>query len=162
MFYITVKIGITLISAYVGSTIIRSLLKTVFIKVKNQTNKSSQIQRVDTLESISKNTISITIFIIALLASFTYAGFNITPILTGVGILGLAISFGAQTLVKDLISGFFILLENQFNVGDSIKIDALEGVVHKITFRTTILKDKDNNFIYIPNANIQKVIVKKK
>ena len=94
--------------------------------------------------------------------SLTSLGFNITPLLTGAGILGLAISFGAQTLVKDLISGFFILFENQFNVGDTIKIDTFEGIVYKITFRTTILKNKDNNFIYIPNSNTQKVIVKKK
>lgn len=162
MIYIIIKILITLIGAYIGSTVVRSLLKTLFQKVKSKTNKPLHIQRVDTLESISKNIISITIFTSAILASITYLGFNITPLLTGAGILGLAISFGAQTLVKDLIAGFFILFENQFNVGDTIKIDAFEGVVYKITLRTTLLRDADGHFVYIPNSNIQTVIVKKK
>lgn len=160
--YTVVKIIITLISAYVGSTIARTLIKSIFKKLKSKTITPFHIQRIDTLESILKNIISITIFTIGVLMSLASLGFNITPLLTGAGILGLAVSFGTQTLVKDLISGFFILFENQFNVGDTIMIDTFEGTVYKITFRTTILKDKDNNFIYIPNSNIQKVIVKKK
>jgi small conductance mechanosensitive channel len=87
---------------------------------------------------------------------------NITPLITGAGILGLAFSFGAQTLVKDLIAGFFIILENQYNVGDQVKLNTEEGVVDKITLRATVLKDKKGNLIYIPNSEIKKVVVIKK
>ena len=70
----------------------------------------------------------------------------------------LYLSFGAQTLVKDIIAGFFIIAENQFNIGDKIQIGKLEGEVNKMTLRLTVLKDKNGNLIYIPNSQITTVI----
>jgi small-conductance mechanosensitive channel len=89
-------------------------------------------------------------------------GVNMTPFLTGAGILGLTFSFGAQSLAKDLISGFFIIFDNQFEVGDYIKVGTLEGEVKKITLRQTILKDKNDNLILIPNSQITSVVKIKK
>ena len=87
-------------------------------------------------------------------------GLDITPILTGAGLLGLAVSFGSQTLVRDLISGFFIIVENQFNVGDKVKIANIEGKVIAINLRTTVLENKHQR-IYIPNSEIKNVVVNK-
>lgn len=104
------------------------------------------------------NLIEVTIFSIAFLTIFSRWGVDITPILTGAGILGLAVSFGAQTLVKDLISGLLIILENQFNVGDYVRIGDHEGEVRKLTLRLTVLKDRKGNLIYIPNSQVTTVV----
>src|SRR5919107_3581620 len=78
----------------------------------------------------------------------------IAPILAGAGILGLAISFGAQSLVRDIISGFFILLENQFAVGDVIDAGGKSGVVEKMTMRVVVLRDIEGTMHVIPNGQI--------
>ena len=111
-----------------------------------------------TLNSITQNVTDVVIFSLAILIILPKLGVDITPILTGAGIFGLAISFGAQSLVKDVIAGFFFLVEDQFNVGDHVKIGSLEGDVHKLTLRLTILKDKEGKKIYIPNSQIKTII----
>jgi moderate conductance mechanosensitive channel len=80
---------------------------------------------------------------------------NIEPLLASAGIAGLAIGFGAQTLVRDVINGFFILVENQFQVGDTVKIGAVSGTVEDITIRRTSLRDGDGTLHIIPNGIIQ-------
>jgi moderate conductance mechanosensitive channel len=79
---------------------------------------------------------------------------NIAPLLASAGIAGLAIGFGAQTLVKDVINGFFILAENQFEIGDTIKAAGVGGVVEEITMRRTLLRDGDGTLHIIPNGAI--------
>lgn len=82
---------------------------------------------------------------------------NIAPILAGAGILGLAISFGAQSLVRDIISGFFILLEDQFAVGDVIEAAGKSGVVERMTLRVAVLRDLDGTMHVIPNGELKVV-----
>ena len=82
---------------------------------------------------------------------------QIAPLLAGVGVAGLAISFGAQSLVKDVISGFFILLENQFAVGDIVEINGVGGVVERMTLRVVMLRDVDAVLHVIPNGSISMV-----
>lgn len=118
-----------------------------------------QKQRLKTLKSLLKNIIHTILFFVVGVLIIQEFGFNIAPFITGAGILGLAFSFGAQTLVKDLIAGFFIILENQFNVGDEVQLNSEKGVVHKITMRSTILKDEKGNFIHLPNSAITKIVV---
>lgn len=80
---------------------------------------------------------------------------NIEPLLASAGIAGLAIGFGAQTLVKDMINGFFILVENQFQVGDVIRTSGVAGKVEQITMRRTLLRDADGALHVVPNGSIQ-------
>jgi small conductance mechanosensitive channel len=82
---------------------------------------------------------------------------NIEPLLASAGIVGLAIGFGAQTLVKDVINGFFILVENQFQVGDVVRISGVSGKVEEITMRRTVLRDADGTVHVVPNGAIQLV-----
>src|SRR3712207_2662099 len=82
---------------------------------------------------------------------------NIAPILAGAGILGLAVSFGAQSLVRDIISGFFILLEDQFAVGDVIEVAGKSGVVEEITLRVVVLRDLEGTMHVIPNGEVKVV-----
>ena len=86
-------------------------------------------------------------------------GVNLLPILTGVGFLGAAIAFGAQTLVRDLVSGLFLLLEGQYAVGDYVNLSGNFGLVEQIGLRVTVLRDLDNQLHHIPNGTITKVTV---
>lgn len=116
-------------------------------------------QRAKTITSLLINSAKIITNFVALLLILSELGFNIMPLITGVGILGLAVGMGAKTLVSDLIAGFFVLLENQFNVGDWIKVGTITGKVTKINLRTIILKDEEGNIHIIPNSNL-KIITK--
>jgi small conductance mechanosensitive channel len=84
-------------------------------------------------------------------------GIDMTPLLASAGVAGLAIGFGAQTLVKDVINGFFILIENQYEVGDNIKIGGVQGAVELMTLRRTVLRDADGTVHVIPNSTISVV-----
>src|SRR5688572_511286 len=84
-------------------------------------------------------------------------GWDLTPLLAGAGIAGLAIGFGAQSLVKDVISGFFVLLEDQYSVGETVRIGGLEGVVEEMTLRVTVLRNADGEVHVVPNGSIQTV-----
>lgn len=81
-----------------------------------------------------------------------------TPILASAGIVGVALGFGAQTLVKDFLSGLFILAENQYGIGDHVMINDKEGVVKQLSFRSTVLENADGHKIYIPNGTISTVV----
>jgi small conductance mechanosensitive channel len=85
-------------------------------------------------------------------------GFDVAPLIASAGILGVAIGFGSQQLVKDFITGFFILIENQYRVGDSVKIAGCEGVVEQITLRTTWIRDLSGAVYVIPNSKIEVVV----
>jgi len=95
----------------------------------------------------------------ALLWALSVFNVNVTPVLAGAGIVGIAVGFGAQTLVRDTISGFFLLLEGQYVVGDYVDIGGKFGLVQAIGLRVTVLKDLDNRLHYIPNGTIATVTV---
>src|SRR5437879_2971769 len=84
-------------------------------------------------------------------------GINMGPLLASAGIAGLAIGFGAQTLVKDVINGFFILLEDQYHLGDVVQIAGVKGTVEDMTLRRTALRDGDGSLHFIPNSEIKVV-----
>ena len=102
---------------------------------------------------------SVGVFLIVFIAGMTLLKdvflINIEPLLASAGIAGLAIGFGAQTLVKDVINGFFILVEDQFEVGDTIRAAGVSGTVEEITMRRTILRDSDGTLHIVPNGSIQ-------
>lgn len=79
---------------------------------------------------------------------------SIAPLIAGLGVVGLAVSFGAQGLVKDVIAGFFVLVENQFRVGDVVRIGGVEGAVEHLTLRTTVLRDGHGVVHFVPNGQI--------
>jgi small conductance mechanosensitive channel len=81
-------------------------------------------------------------------------GINMGPLLASAGVAGLAIGFGAQTLVHDVINGFFILLENQYDIGDTVRISNVAGTVEQMTLRRTVLRDADGTLHTIPNSQI--------
>ena len=96
-------------------------------------------KRSRTLSRLIRNLINTVVFAVAILMVLQELGINIMPVLTGAGILGLAVGFGAQTLVRDVIGGFFIILENQVRVGDVANIDGTGALVENIGLRTITL-----------------------
>jgi small-conductance mechanosensitive channel len=119
--------------------------------------RSEREKRAETLVNIIRNTIKIFIYIVASFMILREVGVDIAPLLAGVGIAGLAIGFGAQTLVRDFITGFFILMENQYRVGDVVKIGDHAGLVERIKLRTTVLRDLEGIVHIIPNGEVQSV-----
>ena len=114
-------------------------------------------KRARTLGTLVQNTVYVLVSTIALLMILRELNVDITPILTGAGIVGLAVGFGAQSLVKDIISGFFLILEDQIRVGDVANIDGTGGLVERITLRTIILRDETGTVHVIPNGSIQRL-----
>ena len=121
-------------------------------------NVSQKEQRAETLGRIIVSIGNIAIYAITLLMVLNLFGVDIRPILAGAGIIGLAIGFGAQSLVKDFVSGLFILVENQYGIGDKVKIGSSEGNVIRITMRSTVLRDEEGKTYYISNGSIKDVI----
>jgi small conductance mechanosensitive channel len=113
-------------------------------------------RRGQTISQLLRSVGRVVVFVVALLLTFNVF-INIAPILAGAGILGLAISFGAQSLVKDVISGFFILFENQFAIGDVVEAAGKGGVVEKMTMRVVVLRDLQGVMHVIPNSEIKVV-----
>jgi small conductance mechanosensitive channel len=111
-------------------------------------------KRARTLGTVINKIVSITLSGVVLLVILHSFGLNIAPFLTGAGILGLAVGFGAQTLVRDVISGFFLILEDQVRVGDSAAINGVGGMVEAIKLRTIVLRDAEGTVHVFPNGAI--------
>ena len=111
-------------------------------------------KRARTLGSVINKVVTIALSSVALLMVLTAVGLNIAPVLTGAGILGLAVGFGAQTLVRDIISGFFLILEDQVRVGDVAAINGTGGLVEAINLRTIVLRDGEGTVHVFPNGAI--------
>ncbi len=112
-------------------------------------------KRAQTLGRLIQKSLSVAVSIIAGLMVLRELGVDITPALTGAGIAGLAIGFGAQTLVRDVISGFFIILEDQVRVGDSAVVNGQGGLVEEVNLRTIVLRDEQGTLHVFPNGEIK-------
>jgi small-conductance mechanosensitive channel len=116
-----------------------------------------RFKRARTLSGLLQKALTSIVIVIAVLMVLQQLQINIVPILTGAGILGLAVGFGAQTLVKDLISGFFLILENQVRVGDVATINGTGGLVEEINLRTVVLRDLNGTVHVFPNGSIERL-----
>lgn len=123
----------------------------------DDSHTSKNEKRANTLAQIIKSIGNVLIYSVLLFMVLNLSGVDIRPILASAGIIGLAIGFGAQSLVKDFVSGIFILIENQYSVGDRVKIGNFEGVVIKITMRSTVLMNDEKKVYYISNGLIKDV-----
>ncbi|MGD9496795.1 MAG: mechanosensitive ion channel family protein [Armatimonadota bacterium] len=145
-------------------TVVMLLFRRAVARIERQTAQAVQPDRrrkqrvitvIELVRSIAKWVILITggVWVLA------SAGVDIRPALVGAGVLGLAIGFGAQNLVRDLMSGFFMLLEGQYAVGDYVQVGANFGMVESIGMRVTVLKDLDNRRHFLPNGTISAITV---
>ena len=115
-------------------------------------------QRIEALTSVLRSIVTFTVGLIAAFLILGEIGIELAPLLAGAGILGVALGFGSQSLVKDFLSGFFILVEDQFGVGDIVDLDReTAGVVEAVTLRTTRLRSVDGTVWHVPNGEIRRV-----
>jgi small conductance mechanosensitive channel len=137
----------------------RSLNLTLHDSGKNAVADIQIIKRRNTLSALFLTVLRVAVVILAALMVFRELAFEIGPILASAGVVGLALGFGAQSLVKDIITGAFIVLEGQFSVGDVVKIGDRSGVVESLGLRTTILRDLEGTAHIFPNGKIEIVSV---
>jgi len=145
---------------FFGKIILKLIVKR-FVKIVDDGDDkrvSQKEKRAETLGQIIITTGNIVLYAVILLMVLSVFGVDIRPILAGAGVIGLAIGFGAQSLVKDFVSGLFILVENQYGIGDKVKIGSSEGRVIRITMRSTVLEDEEGKLYYMSNGSINNVI----
>lgn len=140
---------LTLVLAIVADIILRSLIRVPH---------NFDTRRSRTFVTILRNIVTVVIYSIALYIVLSILGINITPFLASAGIVGLAIGFGARTLIEDLISGLFLLSQNTITIGDAVKIDNDEGKIEKMNFRTLTIRAGDGSLHVIPNGQIKRVV----
>jgi len=154
-----IKIAIILVIAYVLQKVGRVFIEKIIRKtvISNHfLTKEAEEKRENTLIKIFSGTFKVGLWIVAIMMILSETGINIGPLLAGAGIVGLAFGFGGQYLIRDVISGLFIILENQYRVGDVVCLDGTCGLVEDITLRMTILRDLDGTVHHVPNGVINK------
>lgn len=152
------KIALIILGTYLFNKIIYKFIeKIVRVTVVSDANstKEAEMQREDTIIHIFTSTIRVAMYITAGLMILEEMGMMIAPILASVGIVGLAFGFGGQYLIRDMITGLFIILENQYRIGDLIKYDSISGIVEEITLRKTTIRDMDGTVHHIPHGEIK-------
>ncbi|HEY0151618.1 MAG TPA: mechanosensitive ion channel family protein [Longimicrobium sp.] len=153
--------GLRVAGALIVAIIANYALKAVLRSVERSSEKdgivTAQEQRTRTLLSLLRSMGRVVIWVMTLFMVLGALGLQLGPLLAGAGVVGLAVSFGAQSLVKDVISGLFILMENQFGVGDVVRLEGVSGAVERMTLRVVVLRDVHGVVHVVPNGEIKKV-----
>src|SRR3989337_1057519 len=150
-----IKVVLILLAAWMTRRLVHTAVAKLVKKFKQEgITQSESEKRAKTLGGIIKAFATVVIAAVAAMMVITEFGVEIGPLLAGAGIAGLAIGFGAQTLVKDVINGFFMLLEDQIRVGDVVNIAGIGGLVEAVNLRTTRLRDLEGRVHIIPNSSI--------
>ncbi len=131
-----------------------AIRRTVRRQMKRK-RKVEREKRVQTLVRLVTTTSAIGLGILAAFLILQQVGINMTAPLVGLGVFGIAVGFGAQYLIRDIIAGFFVYLENQYNVGDVIRVGSIAGIVEELSLRRTILRDLDGARHVVPNGEIR-------
>lgn len=155
-----VKIVVIIVGAYLLNLVLgRVVDKAVRVSVKRDETMSEEAERKreDTLIRIFNGALRVTLIVMVVLMVLQEIGIEIGPILAGAGIVGLAFGFGGQYLIKDVITGLFLILENQYRIGDVVNINGTGGLVQDISLRKTTLRDLDGTVHHIPHGAITMV-----
>ncbi|MDP1793944.1 MAG: mechanosensitive ion channel family protein [Acidimicrobiales bacterium] len=156
------KIVLILVLAMVASRLATRALKRVVRTAQTRSplraNSPRATQRADTVSDVVTSIVRMAIFAVAFFMALAQVGLNLGPLIAGAGIVGVALGFGAQSLVRDFISGLFILLEDQYGVGDQINLGAdVEGTVEEVNLRTTRVRGGDGTVWFVPNGEVRRV-----
>jgi moderate conductance mechanosensitive channel len=153
--------GIRIVALFVLAFVVVRMLSAVIVRAEREMASGTGLdalerrKRAQTLASVVRRALSALIWTVAVLMVLRELDVDITPVLTGAGIVGLAIGFGAQTLVRDVISGFFLIIEDQVRVGDVAVVNTIGGLVEQINLRTIVLRDMEGAVHVIPNGEIK-------
>jgi small-conductance mechanosensitive channel len=154
-----IRIVAILVAAYIAAKIFNKSIPRIRMQIVDTMKRHGRAdieleKRAATLSGLFRKTVVVVIWIVAVIMSLKEAGFDIGPILAGAGVVGLAVGFGAQNLVRDLVSGLFLLLENQIHVSDVAIINGTGGLVEQINLRTIVLRGLDGTIHVFPNGGI--------
>lgn len=123
----------------------------------DENRKQRATARTETLTGVLGSATSLVVWTTATLLVLGEVGISLAPLIAGAGIAGVAIGFGAQTVVRDFLTGFFMLVEDQYGVGDVIDVGEVSGTVESVSLRTTVLRDVNGNVWHVPNGEIKRV-----
>jgi small-conductance mechanosensitive channel len=155
---IGLRTALIVIVAFFLTRLLRRAVRRMEGKVAEQTSPMRALQRTQTLTKVLSSAGIVVIWTLAGIYVLSGLGYDLAPLLAGVGIIGLAVGFGAQDLVKDVVNGFFILLEDQYGVGDVVEINQeAAGKVEQLTLRVTGLRDIDGTMHFVSNGSIDHV-----
>ena len=151
--HVLVILGLTWLALRVS----RKLLARLRRHMQQEVDDRERLKRLDTLERVFRYVATVVITLVGGMLVLSELGISIAPILATAGVLGIAIGFGAQSLVKDYFTGFFLLLENQVRVGDVVEVAGKGGLVEEMTLRYLRLRDYEGSVHYIPNGIVDSV-----
>jgi len=153
-----VRVVLTILAALLAQRLLFLLVGRIEKVVRRAGHESeASRQRASTVGQVLRNFITTLVGVAAFIHALAILGWDVKPILAGAGIVGVALGFGAQTLVRDLIAGFFILAEDQFSVGDLIEVNGKAATVEAITLRSTTLRDFNGYVHFVPNGEMKVV-----
>lgn len=155
-----IPILVIILLAYLAYRVVKAVTpmiieRSVTVRGKGRRAKTELAKRSRTLSGVLTGTIGIFIAIAAIFMILSDVGIDITPLIAGAGVIGIAIGFGAQSLIRDLLNGLFILLEDQYNKGDWVQIAGINGLVEDVNLRRTVLRDLDGMVHSIPNGEVK-------
>jgi moderate conductance mechanosensitive channel len=148
-------IGIAWVLSRIGGAVLRKAIATIRLRAPKRARDTRTEQRAQTLGDVVASSWRVIVVVVALLLIVGEFGINLGPLVAGAGIVGLALAFGAQTLIKDYLSGLFILLEDQFGIGDVITVGTVSGTVEDVTLRLTRLRSADGTVWFVPNGDVR-------
>jgi len=155
-YQVFVNIFIIFFIGFLGWKTLSTLIKKKLNSLESSKDEA-QTQRVNTLFRILKNFVSIAILIVVIMLMLSELGIEIGPLIAAAGVVGLAVGFGSQTLVKDIITGLFIILEGQITIGDIVEVAGHSGKVEAITIRTVRLRDVNGHLHVVPFSEVTTV-----
>jgi small conductance mechanosensitive channel len=147
------RVVLTIIVAVVAVRLAKSAIARAYRRI-GKDKDDEQKKRLDTLSSVSTVTLSVVVFSVAVVVVMGEFGVSLGPILTAAGVVGVAVGFGAQHLVQDVINGFFLLYDDQIRVGDVVDVGGKGGLVERVGLRLTVLRDLSGNVHYVRNGQI--------
>jgi small conductance mechanosensitive channel len=150
-------IGIV-VAAWIGILIANRSIRTLRVRISTRFEDREALKRAETLGRVFRYLASVVITVVAVMLVLAELGVSVAPILGAAGVVGLAVGFGAQSLVKDYFTGFFLLLENQIRQGDVVRLGDHAGLVEEVTLRYVQLRDYDGNVHFVPNGTISTVV----
>ena len=156
---ILLRLGLTLVAAWIAQRVLFFLvwrIETWLVRASRGTEHG--IQRAKTIRQLLRNGITTVVMAWAVVHGLEILGWDVKPLLVGASILGAALGFGAQFLVRDIIAGTFIFIEDQFVVGDTIEVNGIAATVEEVTLRSTRLRDFQGRELHVPNGEMKMVI----
>ena len=152
------RIVMILVVAWIVIAILQRAIREFRQRIAARLDDREAVKRAETLGRVFRYVVAVVISLVAGMMVLSELGISLAPILGAAGVAGVAIGFGAQSLVKDFFSGFFLLFEDQIRTGDVVRIAGHAGLVEEITLRHTRLRDYDGNVHYVPNGMIDSVV----